>query len=111
VDALPQPPVAVQLGADERVEALAALVVAGKQHGLPPRECGLAVTPSRDRGALARCRGLDVAGENVEPPSAVLFGEVVAGIAAMDVREQLAFARVALAHDLAQLIRPQALGQ
>ena len=54
VDALAQPAVALQLGADERVEALAALVVARDQDGLPPRAFGLALAPRGDRGALAR---------------------------------------------------------
>ena len=53
VDALAQPAVALQLGADERVEALAALVVTHDQHGLPPRAFGLALAPRGDRGVLA----------------------------------------------------------
>ena len=63
VDALAQPTVARQLGADERVEALAAIVVAGDQDGLPPRAGGLALAPRGDRRALARACALRVAGD------------------------------------------------
>ena len=63
VDALAQPAVALQLGADERVEALAALVVTHDQHGLPPRACGLALAPRGDRGVLAGACALRVAGD------------------------------------------------
>src|SRR6266516_2881110 len=45
LDALTEPAVALELGADERVEALAALVVRHDQHRLPPRACGLALAP------------------------------------------------------------------
>ena len=58
VDALAQPAVALQLGADERVEALAALVVTHDQDGLPPRARGLALAPRGDRGVLARAGAL-----------------------------------------------------
>ena len=65
VDALAQPAVALELGADERVEALAALVVTHDQHGLPPRACGLALAPRGDRGVLAGACALRVAGVDV----------------------------------------------
>ena len=53
LDALAQPSVALQLGADERVEALAAVVVTDDQDSLPPRAGGLAVAPRGDRCVLA----------------------------------------------------------
>ena len=66
VDALAQPAVALELGADERVEALTALVVTHDQHGLPPRAFGLALAPRGDRGALTRACALDVAVDDVQ---------------------------------------------
>ena len=65
VDALAQPSVAFQLGADERVETLAALVVTHDQDGLPPRACGLALAPRGDRGVLAGAGARRVAGVDV----------------------------------------------
>ena len=111
VDALPQPTVAAQLGADERVEALAAIVVAGDEDGLTPRARGLALAPRGDRRMLARSGTLRVVGDDVKTPGAVLLGEVAGGVAAADVGEELALARVALAHDLAKLVRAQAPGE
>ena len=61
VDALAEPAVALELGADVRVEALAALVVPHDQHSLSPRAFGLALSPRGDRGALSRACALDVA--------------------------------------------------
>ena len=52
VDALAEPSVALELGADERVEALATVVVTHDQHRLPPRASGLALAPRGDCGAL-----------------------------------------------------------
>ena len=111
VDALAQPTVAAQLGAGEGVEALAALVVACDEDGLPPRASGLAFAPRGDRRTLARAGALRVVSDDVQPPGAVLLGDVVGGVAAADLAQQLALARVALAHDLAQLMGAQAPGQ
>jgi hypothetical protein len=61
VDVLAQPTVALELGADVRVEALAALVVTHDQHRLPPWARGLPRTPCGDRRALTRACALDVA--------------------------------------------------
>ena len=61
VDALAETAVALQFGADERVEALAALVVTHDQHGLPPRTFGLSLAPRGDRCALTRGCVLDLA--------------------------------------------------
>ena len=111
VDALAQPTVAAQLGADQRVEALAAIVVACDQDGLAPRARGLALAPRGDRRTLARAGTLRVVSDDVQTPGAVLLGDVVGGVAAADVGQQLALARVALAHDLAQLVGAQAPGE
>jgi hypothetical protein len=61
MDALAEPTVALELGADERVEALAALVVAHDQDSVPPRARGLALAPRRDRCVLTGACALDVA--------------------------------------------------
>jgi hypothetical protein len=61
VDALAQPAVALQLGADERVEAFTAVVVTHDQHRLPPRALSLALAPRGDRHALTRACALHVA--------------------------------------------------
>ena len=53
VDALAQPAVALELGADERVEALATRVVTHDQDRLPPRARALARPPRGDRRVLA----------------------------------------------------------
>ena len=110
VDALAQPTVAAQLGADQRVEALAAIVVACDQDGLAPRACGLALAPRGDRRMLARAGALRVVSDDVQPPGAVLLGDVVGGVAAADMGQQLALARVALAHDVAQLVASPGAG-
>ena len=55
----PSRPSRSQLGADERVEALAALVVTHDQHRLPPRACGLALAPRGDRCALTGACALE----------------------------------------------------
>ena len=110
MDALPQPTVAAQLGADERVEALAAIVVACDEDGLTPRARGLALAPRGDRRMLARAGTLRVVSDDVQTPGAVLLGDVAGGVAAADVGEELALARVALAHDLAQLVASPGAG-
>ena len=111
MDALAQPAVALELGADERVEALAALVVTHDQHRLPPRACGLALAPRGDRCVLAGACALRVAGVDVQLAAGGLLGDVVGGVAAADLGQQLALARIALAHHLAQLVRAQPLGE
>jgi hypothetical protein len=111
VDALPQPAVALQFGTDEGVEALAALVVACDEDGLAPPASCLALAPRGDRRTLARAGTLRVLSDDAKTPGAVLLGDVVGGVAAVDVGEELALARVALAHDVAQLVGAQAPGQ
>jgi hypothetical protein len=104
VDALVQAAVAFELGADERVEALAALVVTHDQHGLPPGAGGLLLAPRRDRGVLAATLALRVADGDVHVAVGGFLGQVVGGVAAADLGQELALARIALAHHLAQLV-------
>ena len=65
VDALAQPTVALELGADECVEALASLVVTHDQHSLPPPAFPLARPPRGNRRALTHACALDVAFEDL----------------------------------------------
>ena len=65
VDALAQPSVAVELGADERVETLAASVVTDDQHRLPPGARVLALAPDGYSGVLATVLALRVAEADV----------------------------------------------
>ena len=64
LDALPQPTVAAQLGADEGVQALAAMVVACDENSLAPGARGLALAPYSDRRLFARAGSLRVAGDD-----------------------------------------------
>ena len=81
VDALAQATIAQQLGTRERVQSRAPSVVARDQDRLAPWTRGLVFTPGRDRGALSRACGLDVAGADVHMAAAGLLGDVVAGVA------------------------------
>ena len=111
VDALAEPAVALELGADERVEALAALVVTHDQDGLPPLAGGLALAPRGHSRVLTEAGARGLGGMEVQAPAGRLFGQVVGGVAAPDLGQQLAFARVALTHHLAQLVRAQPVGE
>jgi hypothetical protein len=102
---------ALELGARERVEAHAAGVVASDEDGLSAGARGLAAAPDGNGRPLGRMRGLTVPAQDVQLAACCLLDEVVVGVAAVDMREEGALARVALAHDLAQLDGPEPTGQ
>jgi hypothetical protein len=108
VDALTEATFAPKLGARQRVETPAADVVARDEDSLPARTRNLMLTPGRDRRSLRRGSRLGVPREDVHLRAGCPLGEVVAGVAAAHMGQQRALARVALTHDLAQLIGAQA---